>query len=157
MVDGELVVTFGDGSCVVVNREAMPAAICEQAMWHGFKQKLIDAAAIPRNTETGRSATLAEKIAAVREVFDRLLAGEWNKVREGGGGTSDQALLVDALCRLQPNAVRGDVMAKVKAMTVEERNALMVHKKVANIIDVIRAERAKGADGDAILAGLIGG
>lgn len=48
-----------------------------RASAHGFKQRIGDAAAIPRDTSTGASATLADKRAAMARIVAALEAGEW--------------------------------------------------------------------------------
>jgi hypothetical protein len=57
----------------------------DTALIHGYTQKIGDAAAIPKNETTGKSATDAEKRAAMQEIVDRLLDGEWNGDRKSGG------------------------------------------------------------------------
>ena len=86
--DGTLVLTFRHGEVLRVNPEALAPEIQRTAMLHGLKQKLVDAAAISRDTATGRAATIATKYNAVRVIFDRI-TGEnpsWNKPRAGGAG-----------------------------------------------------------------------
>ena len=132
--------------------------IVAQAIIHGLKQKLVDAAAISRNPETGRAASVQDKFDAVKEVYDRLLAGEWNKRREGGSGASG-GLLFRALCRMYDGKkTADDIRAFLEGKTDAEKAALRKNSKVAAIIEEIRAESAKDGDvnADELLADLEG-
>ena len=147
--------TFANGQSLVLQVRDLSPAIIAQATMHGLKQKLVDAAAISRNTETGRPASVADKYEAVREVYDRLLSGQWNKTREGGGATG--GLLFRALCRMYdgkktPEALREFLDGK----TDGEKAALRKNPKVAAIIETIRAESVKtdGASSDDLLGEL---
>lgn len=136
-----LTLTFADGDQLILSPSMVAGEIQMHAMMHGFKQKLVDAAAIARNTDTGKAATLADKKAAVGEVYARLLAGEWNKVREGGGNVG--GLLLAALVRLYPGKPADDLKAWLDGKTDAEKAALRVSPKVAPIIAEIKAERVK--------------
>lgn len=151
-----LTLTFSHGPVLTIHAADISAAIAQQAMMHGLKQKLVDAAAISRDPDTGRTATIETKFAAVREVFDRILAGEWNKRRAAGEGGSG-GLLYRALCRIYagsktPEALRTWLDGKSDA----EQAALRKNPKVAAMIETIRAEKAgaDGVDSDAILGEL---
>jgi frataxin-like iron-binding protein CyaY len=151
-----LTLAFANGGKIVVDADRLTADIFTQATMHGLKQKLVDAAAISRNTDTGRAASVEDKYNAVFEVYERLMAGEWNKRREGAGAQSG-GLLFSALCRMYegkktPDAVREYLDAKTDA----EKAALRKNSKVAAMIETIRAERAKdgGTDGEDLLAEL---
>lgn len=144
--------TFANGQTLVLQVGDLSPAVLAQALMHGLKQKLVDAAAISRNPDTGRSASIADKYEAVKEVYDRLLSGQWNKTREGGGATG--GLLFRALCRMYdgkktPEALREFLDGKTDA----EKAALRKNTKVAAIIETIRAESAKtdGVDADGLL------
>jgi hypothetical protein len=151
--------TFSHGETLELRASQLNSDILEQAVWHGLKQKLVDAAAISRNTETGRAASVADKFDAVKEVYDRLLAGEWNKRREGGAGGSAGGLLFRALCRMYAGKKDADAIREfLDGKTDAEKAALRKNSKVAAIIEEIRAESAKGdaPSGDDILADLEG-
>jgi hypothetical protein len=146
-----LQLVFSNGKTLVVNPLEFAEEIREQAMIHGFKQKLIDAAAIGRDPDTGKSATIDDKYEAVREVFDRLAEGEWNKPREGAptGG-----LLLRALLRyFDGKKDREQLVAWLGAKSDAEKAALRKNAKIAAIIEEIKAERedTDGIDSDALL------
>lgn len=153
-----LTLAFSHGEALTIRAADLSQTIIAQAIMHGLKQKLVDAAAISRNTETGRAASVADKFEAVKEVHDRLLLGEWNKRREGGAGASG-GLLFRALCRMYDGKkTADDIKAFLDAKTDAEKAALRKNSKVAAIIEEIRAESAKGdaATGDDLLADLEG-
>lgn len=146
----ELVLMFANGKTIKVVADALDGGIVARAIMHGLKQKLVDAAAISRNPDTGATASIEDKYNAVYEVYQRLLNGDWNKNREGGGGVVG-GLLFRALCRMYdhktPEAIREFLEGKTKA----EQSALRANPKIAAIIDTIRAERVAGVDSDDLL------
>lgn len=156
IVDGRLIMTFGNGESLSVDPATLSDEIRTAAMLHGLKQKLGDAAAISRNPDTGRSASLDDKIAAVREVFDRITApdGTWNKVREGGDGSGNGGLLFRALCNLYagkrtPEQITAFLASKSEA----EKSALRKTGPVATEIERIRPAPRAG-NGEDLLAEL---
>jgi hypothetical protein len=119
---------------------------------HGLKQKVQDAAAISRNPETGRSATVADKWAAMEKVVIRLLSGEWNAEREGGGATS---YLFRAMCELKPEASPEKIKAWLDKKTTAEKAAMELNDQVRPIIERLRAAKAPADyDSDAAIAEL---
>ena len=145
---GELALTFGNGEQLTLSADQLSADILGQALMHGLKQKLVDAAAISRNPDTGRSATIDDKYAAVREVYDRLLSGEWNKTREAGAGGSG-GLLFRALCITYPAKTPEAIREYLAKRTAEEKTAL--RKKFAELIATLKAPADGGTDVDAML------
>lgn len=146
---------FADGdSRLVTKHELTPLAAA--FMWHGAKQKFIDAGAISRDPETGRSATVADKKAAIMEVIERTTGADprWNKAREGGGGT----LLLEALVRMYVGKKTREALAEhVAGLSADQKRALERNARIAPIIEAIRTERrlAQGDDGsDELLAAL---
>ena len=143
-----LTLTFSNGATIQLNVHDVSPEIREHAMLHGFKQKLVDAAAISRNPDTGRSATIDDKYTAVREVYDRLLSGQWNKGRADGESSATGGLLFRALCIVYadktPDAIREFLGKKTK----EQQAALRVVPKIATIIDQLKVAKAKTTDVD---------
>ena len=149
---------FSHGKSLTIYATDLSPMIVAQAIVHGLKQKLVDAAALSRNTETGRAASVQDKFDAVKEVYDRLLSGEWNKRREGGAGASG-GLLFRALCRMYDGKkTADDIRTFLEGKTDAEKAALRKNSKVAAIIEEIRAESAKDGDvnADELLADLEG-
>ena len=157
--NGTLVLTFRHGEVLRLHPEALAPEIQRMAMLHGLKQKLVDAAAISRDTTTGRAATIATKYEAVREIFDRI-TGEnpsWNKPRAGGAG-GQGGLLARAIARYK-NVEVSAAKAYLERLTDAQKQALRVDHRIAAIINELRIETAKpaGIDTDALLGGLDGG
>ena len=150
---GTLTLAFGNGERIVVHADTLASDIRNHATMHGLKQKLVDAAAISRNPDNGRSATIDDKYNAVREVYDRLLSGQWNKGRADGESGATGGLLFRALCIVYadktPEAIREFLGKKTK----EQQAALRVVPKIATIIEQLKAAKVKtdGVDTDALL------
>jgi hypothetical protein len=155
---GKLKLSFNHGKTIEINTETLSPEILGQAILHGLKQKLVDAAAISRNPENGRAATPDDKFAAVQEVADRLTGanGEepaWNKRREGGGNAG--GLLFRALVRMYDGRKTSDQIKEwLDAKTDAQKAALRKNPDVARIIDEIRTEDGKGGDAGDLLAEL---
>ena len=157
--DGTLVLTFRHGEVLRVHPESLAPEIQRTAMIHGLKQKLVDAAAISRDTTTGRAATIITKFDAVKEIFDRITgaggeAPSWNKPRAGGAG-GQGGLLARAIARYKNVPVEA-AKAYLDRLTDAQKQALRVDPRIATIINELRLESAKpaGIDTDALLGGL---
>ena len=138
---------FANGQELAITASQLTNHVMEYAIFHGLKQKLVDAAAISRNTETGRPATIEDKFQAVKTVYDRLLSGQWNATREGGGNAG--GLLFQALCRMYQGRKTPDQLREFLAdKTDAEKTALRKNPRVAQIIEDIRAEQGKAANID---------
>lgn len=134
-----LSLTFSNGYELCIRASDLTVALAQQAMMHGLKQKLVDAAAISRNPDTGRSATIDDKYNAVREVFDRLMSGQWNKVRDGGASTKG-GLLFRALCLMYPDKTPDAIKAFLDKKTPAEKTALRNTARIASIIATFKAD-----------------
>ena len=138
---------FANGQELAITASQLSNHVMEYAIFHGLKQKLVDAAAISRNQETGRPATVEDKYQAVKTVYDRLLAGQWNAVREGGGATG--GLLLQALVRMYAGRKTAEELKAFLADKSDaEKTALRKNPRVAAIIEDIRAETGKAANID---------
>ena len=159
-----LKLTFANGATLETTIGSLTSDMRAHATIHGLKQKLVDAAAVSRNPDTGRPASIEDKYQYVREVFDRITSptGTWNKVRGDGTGTSGAGgLLLRALGRLYPAKTTEELRAYLAPMTPEQQAALRANKKVKPVIDAIKAEDAERRaetgepdDSDELLAGL---
>lgn len=137
-----------NGQAISIDAMSLTPEIREAAMMHGLKQKIGDAGAISRNPDTGRSATTADKLAAMGEVRERLLSGAWNKGRESGDGTGSGGLLFRALCRVKADRTPEQIRAYLGGLDKAQQAALRKVPAVAAAIDAIRAESAKAGDID---------
>lgn len=157
--DGTLILEFRHGETLRIHPESLAPEIQRAALLHGLKQKLVDAAAISRDTTTGRAATIATKFDAVKEIFDRITgaggeAPSWNKPRAGGAG-GQGGLLARAIARYKGVEVAA-AKAYLDRLTDAQKQALRVDPRIAAIINELRMESAKpaGIDTDALLGGL---
>jgi len=151
-----MTLTFANGNQLTLVPNELSADIRRYAMLHGLKQKLVDAAAISCNPDTGRSATATDKYEAVREVFDRIVnTGEWNKPREGGGNAG--SILFKAVCAVFPNKAPDALREWLAGKTDAEKAALRANAKIAAAIAAINAEKTRDIDSDAMLDELGGG
>lgn len=142
-----LALTFANGETLTMRGDALNSDVQQYAMMHGLKQKLVDAAAISRNPETGRAASVEDKFQAVKTVYERLLGGQWNAAREGGGATG--GLLLQALVRMYAGRKTVDELRAFLADKSDaEKTALRKNPRVAQIIEDIRAEQGKSASID---------
>lgn len=157
--DGALILEFRHGETLRLHPETLSPEIQRAALLHGLKQKLVDAAAISRDTTTGRAATIVTKYDAVKEIFDRITgaggeAPSWNKPRAGGAG-GQGGLLARAIARYKGVEVAA-AKAYLDRLTDAQKQALRVDPRIATIINELRMESAKpaGIDTDALLGGL---
>lgn len=121
---------------------AMSPEIQRRAMFHGFEQKIRDAAAIGYTQKDGtvRRPSAREKFEAMAAVVETLNNGEWNKRREGG--VSDGGLLFEALCRMYDGKKDAtEVRAWLDKHDEKTKANLRRNPKVADMIAKIRAER----------------
>ncbi len=155
----DLRVTFKDGRAIAFNIRQLNEEMKAHALMHGIKQKLIDAAAIGRNPDTGRTADLNDKFDAISEVYERITRKEnpqWNKVREGGasnlGGLLLRALIRQYAGRKTPEQLKEWLSTK----SPEQQSALRASPAIAEIIAELRKEKADPTVGDALLNELEG-
>jgi hypothetical protein len=144
--------TFVHGRVLSVRVGDLTPTVIAQALMHGLKQKHVDAGAIARNPETGRSATVEDKYQAVLEVYERLTTGGgWNKGRAEGSGASG-GLLLRALMQ-HTGKDRDAIKAFLNAKTDAECAALRKNPKIAAIIATLKPEAKPDAsiDTDAML------
>ena len=151
VMNPNLSLTFSNGAELCLRASDLTTELAQQAMMHGLKQKLVDAAAISRNPDTGRSATIDDKYNAVREVFDRLMSGQWNKVRTEGASTKG-GLLFRALCMMYADKTPDAIKAFLDKKTPAEKTALRNTAKIAAIIATLKEDVADdGIDADSLL------
>jgi hypothetical protein len=148
-VNGSLLtVTFADGQTAVIDTKQLDENIRATAMMHGLNAKLVDAAAIGRDSVTGKSASLAEKKAAVLEIVERL-TGEnpsWNKIREGAGnGGVNNGLLLRAIMEVSGKTYE-ETRTFLLNLSPEQKAAIRARERVANVIARMQREKLAAVD-----------
>lgn len=159
-----LVVMVEGHEPMVVRADGLAPAVAHEALMHGLRQKLIDAAALERDSTTGRPASAEDKYNAIRVVFDRITDEhdpQWNG-RAEGDGTSGAGLLVRAVmeaCGMDVEQAKGAVDGWDK----KTQNAMRADATIAPIIKRLKDEQdarkskeaAKSIDTGALLAKLL--
>lgn len=150
--------TVRDAGEVRLDVSAVSEANRQRAMFHGFIQRISDAAAISRNPETGQPATPQEKLAAMQGLVEHYAsgAGEWSR-RSAGGIAPEGGLLFRALAKLYPEKSPETIREFLAKRSKSEKAALLVTPDVARVADELRAEGARGVDAGELLKGLTGG
>lgn len=143
-----------DGTSIDIALGALTPEITLRLVQHGLKQKIVDAAAIPRNTVTGKSATDAEKIAAMKAVAERIMSGYW-AAPSGEGASPKGGYLFMALLVLYPAKTPAELTAYLAKKTPAEQTALRNNPKIAALIAGMKAQKAAATvDTDALLGEL---
>ena len=130
-----------------------------RAELHGWIQRISDAAAISRDTKTGKSATAAEKLAAMAKLVEHYETGtaDWKMAGSGGGGgagSAEKALLVRCLMEIYPLKTEDEMKEWVSKRSAQERAGLLASERIKAIADRITAEAVKTVDVDVMFAEL---
>lgn len=136
------VFAFGNGDRREVAFEDFSATIREQAMAHGFNQKLRDTTA--GFSKDGDYAGALEKFDATLQA---LYDGDWNR---SGGGVAGQQMkdLAAAIAEIRSVAFETAFDA-VQKMDADKRKAIAKNAKVAQVVARIVADRLAAAADDA--------
>jgi len=153
-----LTLTFADGRDIAIDLNSLSESIKQQAMLHGLKQKLVDAAALSRNPETGRSATLDDKFAAVKEVADRITSadGTWNKERKSGDAAENGGNLLLRAIQHMTGKDRTYAESFLNSKTKEQRAALKKNPRVLSAMAELQAATVVGGVNTDELLGELG-
>jgi len=129
-----IVFTFEGQEPLVVETGDFSPEICQQAMVHGFAQKLADSYA--------GSATVTEALGKFTDVLGVLMQGQWN-----GGRSSNGGIWVEALARAAEVSL-DEAQAKWIEMDEEKQKAVKGSPAVKLAKAQIELERATAkADG----------
>jgi hypothetical protein len=153
-----LTLTFANGQEITVDAAKLSDSIRNEALMHGLKQKLVDAAAIARNIETGQSATVADKFEAVKKVADRITRadGTWNIAAGTGERTPKNISNVFLRALMKVTGRDADyTKAFLENKTKEQRDALKKNPAVlAAMAELQAATVSNGINSSALLAEL---
>ena len=127
---------------------------------HGWKQRIVDGAAISRDDVTGKPASPTDKLAAMQSLAEHYMSGAegWSRAGTGGGGKS---ITLEAIARV---SFKGDYEAAERSVESfagekfagDRKKALAflaTGKRVMEMKAAIQAERtpAPKVDADAAL------
>lgn len=163
---GKIAVMVQGAGVVTLDPAKISDANKAYAMFHGLKQRMVDAAALSRDPANGAAASPADKMAAIQAIVEHLESGsaEWSRVGSGGGGKS---ITIEAIAQIK--GVKYDVAeeyvaefaktgkdGKGNAFDGDTKKALAFlrdGKRVREAIEAIRASRttAPKVDADAAL------
>src|SRR3954463_5945761 len=145
----EIVVTVkggeaaGSDTVMTFNPTLAHAANRTYAEFHGWKQRLVDTAAMSKDTKTGLPATPAEKVEAIKALIAHYESGteKWSRVAEGGpkGG-----FLYEALCKVYGHKkAPSEIRAWLDGLDDKQQAALREDDTIAPVIAEIKAAKAK--------------
>lgn len=131
MVDGKLVWDYPGLGRLVFNPDKASATNRARAMVFGFKQRIIDAAALDADATTGKVDPKA-KFAEQQRMIEHLESGseEWSLKPQAGAGTGQVSYVTKALVQIgQFSGASAGLPGKVDVSTAELANAFV--KRVA--------------------------
>lgn len=152
---------YADGTdrTILLDMGKVSSANKVYAAFHGIKQRLVDAAALSRDTKTGKAASPMEKADAIAEIVEHLESGteKWSRVATSAGAKG--GFLFEALCAFNPTETPENIRKFLEGLTAQQQSALRDDDEVAPHIARIKREKAEKAgdakpDTKALLAGL---
>lgn len=137
---------------LVLDLARLHGDISAKALVHGMVQRVADAAAIPRDTKTGKSASPQEKLEAMAELVNHYNSGsgDWRI----GGKREGRSFLLLALCEFRADKTREELQEWLKALTDNQKKALENDPRIKPKIDTMRAQGTEQVDTEELLAGL---
>lgn len=126
------------------------------AAYHGFGQRIGDAAAMERAARGGKSASPQEKFDAMRALVEHYNSGAegWSPKAADRIG-SDELLLARALAVVKPDKDPAKIREYVSGLTKAQRTALMTQNaEVKAAVELLQAEQVKDINTEELLAGL---
>lgn len=140
--------TVKGAGTLTLDTAAISEANRTRAMLHGMVQRISDAAAISRDSETGKSASPQEKYDSMASLVDHYLTGtdEWSLKRESTAGRqsttglSGVSLLRAALAIQKPSLSPEKILEWTKKLTQKEVLALLASKELKEAVELARAD-----------------
>lgn len=126
----------------------VPDGLLNKFAAHGAAQKIGD--------ETAGEDDVDDMQIAVETIIERLSNGEWEKVREGGGGFGGTSILALAIVEVSGKPLEA-VRAWLKTKNKAEKDAMRASPKFKPVVDRLESEKISKAahvDTDALLADL---
>lgn len=139
--DGTSERLYFPGAPVADEDDCISQSMMLEAACHGLKAKVVDAAAISR--ETGRTPTPDTKKEAAQAMVARIKRGEWLiRAGAGEGKAAVGGLLLRALIRTMPHKTPEELAKWLDGKTAEQQAKLRADDRIAPVILAIKAEDA---------------
>lgn len=128
---------------------SLSEAVKSEAMGYGMEVRLTRAAALERDTKSGKPASPQDKHAAIAKVAEHYASGTESWAMTSAGGLSDETrVLIEALTTAF--GLTAEVAEEqVRALSTAERAQLRVDEEIKPHIDAIYARRATAQGGTA--------
>lgn len=154
--DKRIVFTVAGVAQLELSLSSVSSQVFERAAIHGLIQRICDTAAISRNTETGQSATPAEKYEAMKELVDYYNSGavEWSRKRTGTGSGDSGGLLRKCLLKMYPEKGAQRIDEFLKGLSRKEKLALLNSEQVKVVADEFRVKETDKEAAEELLKGL---
>lgn len=138
---------------LTLNLATVSQANRDYAALHGFKQRIADAAAIPRD-EDGVAASPLEKYEAMAALIEHYESGAegWTRARAAGagGGRDTSGLTLRAMARVWPERDPEELVAGIMAKRgIDRKAALGVFAKSDKVLAAIAEIKAAASSVDA--------
>lgn len=146
----------GVSTPLVLEMDKVSEACRTYAGYHGFGQRIGDAAAMERAARGGKSATPQEKWDAMNALVAHYNSGAegWSPKAADRIG-SDEILLARALAVVKPDKDPAKIREYVAGLTKAQRTALMTQNaEVKAAVELLQAESVKDINTDDLLAAL---
>lgn len=137
---------------IVIDAAKLSEDIRNAAMMHGLKQKIVDAAALPKD-DAGNAATPGDKHSAMVSVAAQIAEGDWNKRGEGTGDSAPSGIIFLAYAEVMRTLAakkKIDVPADERLREMYDAKdrkaqlALRTNPDIASAMERIKAERGAG-------------
>lgn len=149
---GTIVFNVRGAGALTLHMERVSAGNKAYAALHGFKQRISDAAAIERNSETGLPASPGDKLAAMRALVEHYESGSPEWATRVARTASEGGLLLQSLVRI--GVARETAVERIAQWSRSEQLAVLNSPKVKVHADAIRLEAGKGIEVSGLLEGL---
>lgn len=152
VADEDMVITFdvlGAGQ-VSFDPKAADVKMRQRAEVHGWIQRIVDAAAIGRDPQTGKSASAGRKLAAMKAVIDHYLSGTpvWRLggTVAGGGNVSTLFRAIAEVLSIEASAVSDRIDLISNKRQIDRKEVLkLLRDSPGKVRDVYVRLRDEGA------------
>jgi hypothetical protein len=126
---------FSDGTVLSALLDDFTPEVQLHFALHGISQKLGDA-------YSSAKGDVAVAVAAFKQTYEQLKAGEWRAARGEGDAKPRTTELAEAIARIKGKEV-SEIVTFLAAASEEQRKTLRSNDRVKAVIAVIRAEKAQ--------------